>query len=318
MVGIFNGTTSPIQQGWRVKWAPSVGGQSEIRNAGFDVEQMLAIAGEQAAAGIEVELAYEHNTAELTLRSSNPTYQGFGNVFNSVSDKWEISVDDEKPPLFENPSYLSLFTTANAIDGINIDQQFAQLIKQSAESGSGGTWSAFVESMQNTNLTNNDGSEYLENGVPGATVPLYTIFLNKLDPPSNLQTISGQLGLQFFAQEYFRGRTQYLHSKYTLRHTTLAPDTYSSNVADFNVEQIYSIAELLTEVQDAALWILPLPDYLAYKILNYPIPVNMPPLYTWGALKTRSNAVVAARGRIELTQSYLIDAVAVPTYGLIS
>ena len=96
----------------------------------------------------------------------------------------------------------------------------------------------------------------------------------------------------------------------------LAPGNYSASVAEFNIEKIYSISQLLSEVQNSSLWILPLPAYLAYKILNYPVPVNMPPNYTWGALKMRGNAVVAARGRIEIQQEYLIDAISVPTYGL--
>ncbi len=317
MNGIFNGFTGPVGTGWKVRWSPTTGGESEIRSAGFDPNAMLALAGQQAALGISCELSFSHNMAELVLRTSNPTYQGFGNVFNTISDKWEIATDDERPSLFENPSYLSIFDTANALYGVSVDSQFAQIIKQNAESGSN-TWYSFSQLMSGTNLTSPDGLPYLTNPSDDTTtVSLYHIFTNYLESPAFQDTLSGELGLKFFAEEYFRGRTNYLHSKYTLKHTTLAPDTYSSNVAEFNIEQIYSIAQLLTEVQSNTLWILPLPGYLAYKILNYPVPIGMPSNYTWGALKMRSNAVTAARGRIEMTQSYLIDAVAVPTYGVI-
>jgi hypothetical protein len=315
--GIYNGTTAPIRQGWKVKWSPTSGGESEIRSLGFDVNQALTIAGQQAALGITCELNYQNNVAELILRTSNPTYQGFGSVFNSISDKWEIGVDDEKPELFENPSYLSMFDSVNAYFNINVDQQFAQVIKQNAQSG-GTTWLSFIQALKQTNLTTNLGQTYLTNPSDStSTVSLYYIFTNYLGAPAYAPSMTGPQGLQFFAQEYFRGRTNFVHSKYTVSHTTICPDTYNSNVTDFNVEKIYSMSQFLSETTNHTLWILPMPSYMVYKVLNFPVPINMPPSYQWGALKMRSNAVIAARGRIEIKQTYLIDAIAEPTYGTI-
>ena len=121
----------------------------------------------------------------------------------------------------------------------------------------------------------------------------------------------------FFFNEYARGRTNFVHGKYLVKHTTIAPQNYSASVAEFNIEKIYGISQFLSEAQSSSLWILPLPAYLAYKILSYPVPVNMPPQYQWGALKMRSNAVSSVKGRIEISQEYLIDAISVPTYGTI-
>lgn len=150
--------------------------------------------------------------------------------------------------------------------------------------------------------------------------PILDDYGNPLDSGAQLQDAYNSVfsALQYFVLDYFRGATNYAHSKYVVRHTTNAPNNYSANVADFNVEKIYTIAQLLTEAQNGALWILPLPAYLAYKILNYPVPVNMPDNYLFGALKMRSNAVTAARNRIEISQEYLIDAWAKHTYGAIS
>jgi len=97
-----------------------------------------------------------------------------------------------------------------------------------------------------------------------------------------------------------------------------APSDYSANVADFNCERIYSIAQLLTECQNGNLWYLPLPGYLVFKILSFPIPGTMPAGYMWGALKMRSGAVTAARNRIEISTEYIIDAMPIFTYGLAS
>src|ERR1019366_3927152 len=279
MTGIFTGNTGAIRQGWKVKWSPTTGGQSEIRSLGFNYPQMLALAGQQAALGIECELSFQHNTAELVLRTSNPTYQGFGNVFNSVTDKWEVAVDDEKPSLFENSSYLSLFNAVNAAYGVNVDQQFAQCIKQASDNGNG-TWGGVFANLKATTLKNIAGTDYLTNpGDSTSTIKLSSLYALSLQPPLFANTLTGMQGLFFFATEYLRGRTNYAHSKYTLKHTTLAPDTYGANVADFHVEKIYSISQLLSECRNPNLWILPLPGYLTYKILNYPVPVNMPASY---------------------------------------
>ena len=61
---------------------------------------------------------------------------------------------------------------------------------------------------------------------------------------------------------------------------------------------------------------LPLPSYLAYKIANYPEPLYTLENRQWGALKTRSNAILAAEGRIEISTEYLIDSWPIHTYGL--
>lgn len=318
-LGQYNGYLGPIQQSWKVKYSPTTGGESSITSFGFDAAQMANIAAIQAAAGISCDLSFEHNMAKLVLTTTNPTYQGFGSVFNAIIDKWEVSVDEERPDLFENQYFLSLFDQANLDYGTNVDQQFAQLIKNTIEKGqdTNSQWGDFVDNLNQVDM-------YAPNGniiAPGNEVlynsALLEAFDNLPDPTFPVKPATGSGALQFFFNEYARGRTNYLHSKYTLKHTTCCPDTYSSDVAEFNIEEIYSISQLLSEVQNATLWILPLPNYLAYKILSYPIPINMPPNYAFGALKLRSNAVVAARGRIEITQSYLIDAIAVPTYGLI-
>ena len=98
------GDSSPQQQSWNVKWSPTSGGDSFIKLMGADVNQMLTLAGINASAGVSCDLSFGKNIAELTLSSSDPTLQGFGSVFSTVTDKWEVGVDQEKPDLFENQS----------------------------------------------------------------------------------------------------------------------------------------------------------------------------------------------------------------------
>ena len=314
------GDSSPQQQSWNVKWSPTSGGDSFIKLMGADVNQMLTLAGINASAGVSCDLSFGKNIAELTLSSSDPTLQGFGSVFSTVTDKWEVGVDQEKPDLFENQSFLSLFDTVNSTYGTNVDQQFFQLIKSTVESGGAANsgWGNFCDNLDTTELYSMTGAVIppVDTSTYNTAMDEASEFLNSPIWGSFSGGNPGRSALKFFFEEYARGRTNFAHGKYVLRHTTLAPGNYSASVAEFNIEKIYSISQLLSEVQNSSLWIFPLPAYLAYKILNYPVPVNMPPNYTWGALKMRGNAVVAARGRIEIQQEYLIDAISVPTYGL--
>jgi hypothetical protein len=88
-----------------------------------------------------------------------------------------------------------------------------------------------------------------------------------------------------------------------------APARWNANVADFNVERVYTIAQLMSECQNPSLWVLPLSGYLAYKILTLPIPdLTTKPNYMFGALKLCSNACIAANNRVDITTEYLIDA----------
>jgi hypothetical protein len=121
--------------------------------------------------------------------------------------------------------------------------------------------------------------------------------------------------LQEIYQDALMGVTEFMRGKYRLRHTTNAPARWGANVADFNVEKIYSIAQLIAETQNLNLWVLPLPGYLAYKILNYAVPdLTATPWRVWGALKMRSNAVTAANNRVDIQTEYLIDAISENLY----
>jgi phage-related protein len=312
---------SPLRRSWSVRASPTGGGEFREQLQGFDIGQMLTLANLNAIAGVTCDLQFEGNQAALTLTSADPAANGFGAGLNSITDKWEVGVDMEKPELFENQNFLSLFTTVNSYYGTNVDQQFFQLIKSTAEAGgeANSKWGQFCDALASTDLRALSGDVIAptDPGTYGSALAEAAESLNTPIWGSFSGGNQGKQGLKFFCEEYFRGRTNFIHGKYVLRHTTLAPGNYSASVSEFNIEKIYSIAQLLSEAQNGALWILPLPAYLAYKIANYPVPGYMPANYTWGALKCRGNAVVAARNRIEISQEYLIDAISKPTYGVI-
>ena len=309
---VLKGSSDPQLQYWEVDFSLTQGAKLVKEYKGIDIAKMSALCNSLSATH-SGKLRYEKNVATLTLETTNPSGNipgGFNSPVSNITDKWEIAADQEKPELFENKNYLGLFDSANASytdaygSPVRFDQQVAQIIRKN--SGTEYSWGSFVINLNVTKAYNSNGNPLATSG--GAPVYLGAI----------IGAFSLWQGLKYFVDDYLRGRTNYVHGKYLLRHTTSAPSDYAANVADFNVEKIYTIAQLLSECQDPTLWYLPMPGYLAYKILSYPVPGTMPPNYAWGALKMGSGAVTAARNRVEITTEYLIDACPKHTYGLIS
>lgn len=201
-----------------------------------------------------------------------------------VVDKWEVGVDEERPSIFENPLFMG--TISGAADRSTL----LTLMRNALQNGDplNNSWNALV-------TPNADGT------------------------PSAFTTASNGVNLAILKEyfdDYNLGVTNYIRGKYRLRHTTNAPARWNANIADFNVERAYTIAQLLAETQNKTLWVLPLPGYLAYKILNYAIP-QARTNYAFGAFKLRSNATTAAYNRVEITTEYIIDNINTNLYSFI-
>lgn len=310
-IPILRGTNEPQLQYFEINFEPTRGSTMSKEFKGTSYNKMAALAAQYGAARWAGTLRSEMGIS--TLKLTGTSTGGLGNGTTSpvadISDKWEISVDQEKPDLCENPNFRSFFSgldsawasTTGRPNSVS-ETYFSAL--RSVASSDNATWSGLRAKLDATKLLNVNGDEV-------ATSP----------PNASVNAIIGVVGiypnLLKFVDDYLRGSNVFVRGKYVLRHTTNAPSDYSANIADYGVEKIYSIAQLLTEVQSSALWILPLPGYLAYKINTYAAPTSMPASYQWGALKLRSGATTAALGRIDITTEYLIDAWPVHTYGTI-
>jgi len=191
---------------------------------------------------------------------------------NVLIDRWELGVDEEKPSIWENPIFQALINTQGSADA-------AIILAKMKNAGEGNiAWADLITDAE------------FEAAAGGMSEPQ-------------------QNQLEDYLDYYLSGITNFLRGKYRLRLTMNAPARWGANIADFNVEKIYTIAQLLSEVTSRSLWILPLPAYLNWKIQNYVAPdLTATPEYIWGALKTRSGASTAANNRVDITTEYLIDA----------
>lgn len=103
-----------------------------------------------------------------------------------------------------------------------------------------------------------------------------------------------------------RGSTEYRKASYCVRHTTNAPSRNLPNIADVGVNNIYTVAQFLTEVQSSALWLFPMPANLVYQIANIPTPLPKTG-YLWGWLKSPPVKATAANNRINIVTEYVLE-----------
>lgn len=308
---IINGTDEPVLRTWDTSFSPTQGGQSSREYTAANLNKLSAQAQMFAANGWTGRLSYGAGSATLSVNCATTTFPGGGtSPFSDLTDKWEVGVDAERPDLCENPNFIYSCNAYDTPTGVNISQQILQHVRTTAASGKA-TWHDFWKTARIAGLTNPNGTPLLYTGGLQATVADYLILIGNNFPTQ-------YANFRLFVNDYLRGATNFARDKYILKHTTLAPNTYAANVADFNVRKIYTISQLLSEAQSTSLWILPLPAYLAYRIANYPAPSPIPANYQFGALKSGSPAVNTAAGRIEISTEYLIDAWPIHTYGLAS
>lgn len=145
----------------------------------------------------------------------------------------------------------------------------------------------------------------------GDQVAIVRQHLEWKDPPDAAFADDGISGLaggpvQKFYSLNLRGTTDYRRQQYVLRHTTNAPNRWNSNISDFGIDRIYTPAQLLSEVQNSGLWVVPIPGRLAYKIANIPFPTFQPD-YLWGWLKGASTETTAANNRVEINTEYVLE-----------
>lgn len=314
---VKRGSDEPQRQYWESQWSPEQGGIFQTEYKGINVTKMSALANSLAMAGYKFTLRHQFGVATLSATISSSAIPGGGTPPGSdITDKWEVSVDQEKPDLTQNSTFLGIAQARDsATPWTGLNRKSKQII------------AAMKESATNPILYDSTGKP--DTSKKGVTPfdsfrsKLVYTFTKKSDGTDSAETLGSGINvlgtsptLIDFAIDYFEGRTNFLRGKYVLRHTTSAPSNYNLNVADFNVEKIYTISQLLSECQSTSLWILPLPSYLAYKISSYPIPDYIPSNYQWGALKSGSSASSAANRRIEIQTEYLIDGWPIHTYGL--
>jgi hypothetical protein len=104
------------------------------------------------------------------------------------------------------------------------------------------------------------------------------------------------------------GQDSYLFDQYCLRHTTNASNRGFYNVADTNVNYIYTYANFLNEITNSGYWIFPCPNEILGALSVIFSDLELPLAnFMKGALKGGTPRGTAANNRINLTTEYAID-----------
>ena len=125
-------------------------------------------------------------------------------------------------------------------------------------------------------------------------------------------TAPGQLAL-----EILKGQTEFENPTYVLRHTSYCNPTSIYNTSIEHTNQIYTPAQLLTEVGSG--WTYNLPARLYSKISQIPFqyaPLAEQPYYQWGWLKKITREPVLANFMVEVSTEYELALWSTLRYGL--
>ena len=111
-------------------------------------------------------------------------------------------------------------------------------------------------------------------------------------------------------EECLNNQDSFAVAQYVLRHTTNCYGGSTNNIADFNVECLYTTAQLLSEAQNGNLWAQTIPLRLKTKILAIPsptVPGDLSPYYLWSWRKLPSTETATVNNRIEINTEYVLD-----------
>lgn len=279
----YRGLTAPVLQSSEWEYDPASGYTFNQVYFGWDYGAMTQYANYFNAYGIGTRIKFENGKATLYTKDS---------TLATIIDKWEIQVDQTQPDIFQNEIFNFIMNTA--ADKSSAISLLRTALESSSAANAAYSWQSLLA-----------GSPAIYDSSGNVT----ETFVQALGAGFNYLP-----QLKNYFDDYNLGVTNFISGRYSLRHTTNAPNRWQANIADFNVERIYTIAQLLSEVQNSGLWVLPLPGYLAYKIINYYVPNLIGPNYVWGALKMRSSANTIATSRVEIVTEYVIDQISTNLY----
>lgn len=107
----------------------------------------------------------------------------------------------------------------------------------------------------------------------------------------------------------------FLLDQYTLRHTTNAPNRGFLNVADVNVNRIYTQAQFFSEITNASYWVFPAPQEIIGALNSIFFGLGNPPTnFIKGALKGGSSRITAAQNRVNIVTEYLLALIDTDNY----
>jgi hypothetical protein len=279
---ILRGSSDVKLQKQVFSWDATRGGDySEIWQA-LDPSKAAAFYNGKVYTTRSAQMTITNGTAELELKwgaAADGGGPGAPNGIEVTTDRWECPQPTAQKPVFEHPQFLAYLNDLLAAQGLaSTDEIVAEAIANWRKAAAAGQKFAEFQPAWDTFLVSNPAAA-------GYMARCYRLVTND--------------------------QTHYQASLYSLRHTTNAPNYWSLNRADVDVNRIYTPAQFMAEVTDGSLWYFPLPGRLQFKLaaavsnLIATIPARTNYLIGW--LKDASAETSIHGGRIEIQTEYKLD-----------
>jgi len=268
------------------RFSPTNGWTFDQDFRGLSLPVMQNLANQYGNAGIEFELTYQNGIA--TLRTQDTT----GNV---TIDVWEINANQVTVNWLKNPLLLAnLYAVAAAYTGSSDQNVLDWNVTRFC-----GLMAAGIENNQSP----------FDTTKPATIADATGVFSSKnfFDGTFSFGSISSTVYLPIFRayQRAQAGQDVFFADQYTLRHTTNASNRGYYNVADSNVNAIYTQAQFITEITNSGFWIFPAPNEIIGALNSIFTGLGTAPTnYLKGALKGGSSRVTAANNRVNIVTEY--------------
>jgi hypothetical protein len=223
---------------------------------------------------------------ELTIHEGIATLRTTDNRGNITIDTWEIGVSEQATSLLKNPSITSQI---NFNDFMVLATLHSHGMKDFASA---------IDLLLVNGLGTFTKPDVL---TPSVTQRLYYSLKIDDDP-------------------------MYFFDQYTLRHTTNASNRGYFNVADKNVNHIYTEAQFYSEIQNGNFWFFPAPPEILGALASIFSEMITPPVFfvagnplevfVKGALKGGSPRSTAANNRVNIVTEYKLAFFATDRYPL--
>lgn len=232
-----------------------------------------------ASQGIATTLTFEADKAELVAIDSTSEYS---------IDSWEIVANEIQLDLFADPDFLAAISTF-----VNT-ATYANAWLEDNDEPVPTVYDIIADLRQN--LQNNVQVRSLAND--SMLTPIFD------DDPEVWSWIADY----YWRQQ--QGAESFEVVQYVLKHKFNISNRSGLFIYDFGTNQVYTPAEMLSEVSDYSLWIFPLPPRLQFKLASIP-PMTAPPAalgypesYLWGWLKSGSTETTEAQNRVNVEVNY--------------
>lgn len=162
-------------------------------------------------------------------------------------------------------------------------------------------------------LLSNGGEKSIYEHPRALALPLTTVQAIKIAVESNGETPYTPTGANdaWLYDRAGKGQDKFTFAAYSVRLTQTVGNTYSQQIADNNVLQIYTTTQLTAEADSFS---APMPARFSYKINQ--IPEQTAVGFLWGWLKQPSNETQIAGGKIQIVTEYWLELWDTTTYSV--